>query len=1187
MQTQRNRLSTGVGAVLLVLISRNVFAITPVLDGDDGEWTQLERLDGASYHAVAGFETYGTFDTTHFHFALRSPSPIGAGTTFWLNSDQDDSTGYQIFGLVGGAEFNINFFLDGTPYLYTDADGQTYVMGPLPHAYDASGTFVEFSLPVGWMQLGEPRTIDILLDVNNATFIPSDYSREAMTIYGVLPPRTRPEKRIGIIYSATNEANFFQPKAYSQLCMAVQHQSMQAGLPFDLLAEEALTDVANIVNYDALVMPFFACVPQSSVAAIETTLQLAVERYGIGLVVADDFLTNDENGAPLAGDPYSRMKRILGLQRLGGYGPAPIEFRATTSNHSILDGYLPGEVLMDIASGYTNQFGPFVGANTESLFEQESFGTVSDAVIAVNATARSVHFATPSYLADTNLVWPALRWAVFGDNNTYGLKLGRQSSVFVSRNDMDQSQFVADVPLVYPPLLAIVESWKSQFNFVGSYFINVGNEPEEGAYTDWSLSGPFLQSFLDLGNEVGTHSHTHPHDTNALSLTEIEFEFLQSKVEIEQNLSIQISGGAIPGAPDTLETALAVSQYLDYVTGGYSGIGAGYPGAFGYLKPGETTVYLSPNMTFDFSNIEFLGRTAAETEAVWSVEYADILSHANQPIVHWPWHDYAPTVSLVDGYTVEMFTNTISMAHSNNAEFITSDDLFRRIQSLQAAQLAIEGNTLTVTGGDTLGRMALEARGPGVIRNVGDWYAYNDSHILLPRQGGQFQLQFGPATDEVVHILELPMRGELISVVGDGQNLDFSFYGAGTVRIYKPSNLALAATGMNSARAVGNIIELVFDDVAEHDVQVFPATTTALADANFDSSAEGFAYADDTFRNSNQPAHASGSRISNGGFSGGALNVLLGGLDNNDIFNMSGSWDFPFSLPSTMQVSVSFRYNLTQAANYESDELTQVLLAVDGALVGSGTNDYLAQIRGNGNGGGSQSTGWQEAAFQLGAFSAGNHVISIGGFSNKKTFADEQSDLRFDNVLITVSDAIANNVLAEADFDGGTDGFTYQDDLFRSTQQPNYASGSRVATGGFSGGALRVLLGGLNNAFITHMSGGWRLPITLPSPQSVTVTLRYRLTQNPNYESDEFAHMLLAVDGTLHGLGGNDYIARIQGNGNGGAAISTDWQTVTIELGTLGAGTHHVEIGGYSNKKTFADEQTEVLIDDVTVSTNP
>src|SRR4030095_8205593 len=56
-------------------------------------------------------------------------------------------------------------------------------------------------------------------------------------------------------------------------------------------------------------------------------------------------------------------------------------------------------------------------------------------------------------------------------------------------------------------------------------------------------------------------------------------------------------------------------------------------------------------------------------------------------------------------------------------------------------------------------------------------------------------------------------------------------------------------------------------------------------------------------------------------------------------------------------------------------------------------------------------------------------------------------------------------------FDAGVDGFTFVKDAF-GTNQPNYVSGGFVNLGGFTGGGLRVLVGGIDDATILNMSGG-------------------------------------------------------------------------------------------------------------------
>ena len=125
------------------------------------------------------------------------------------------------------------------------------------------------------------------------------------------------------------------------------------------------------------------------------------------------------------------------------------------------------------------------------------------------------------------------------------------------------------------------------------------------------------------------------------------------------------------------------------------------------------------------------------------------------------------------------------------------------------------------------------------------------------------------------------------------------------------------------------------------------AQETTLLEAHFDGDAEGFGFADDTFRGTSEPAYASGSHTASG-FSGGGLRVDLGGINGADIFGMSGGWEQNFTVTETAEVTLSFRYKLSQTATYEVDEYSEMLVSLNGALIGIAPNDFIAEITGDG-----------------------------------------------------------------------------------------------------------------------------------------------------------------------------------------------------------------------------------------------
>ena len=44
------------------------------------------------------------------------------------------------------------------------------------------------------------------------------------------------------------------------------------------------------------------------------------------------------------------------------------------------------------------------------------------------------------------------------------------------------------------------------------------------------------------------------------------------------------------------------------------------------------------------------------------------------------------------------------------------------------------------------------------------------------------------------------------------------------------------------------------------------------------------------------------------------------------------------------------------------------------------------------------------------------------------------------------------------------------------------------------------------------MSGGWRWNFDVATPMPVALSFRYKLTQAPNYEADEFSEAIVTVD---------------------------------------------------------------------------
>jgi serralysin len=803
------------------------------LDGNLTDWKVVDRLDIFASQQVAGYQVFGKNTADGYVFAISSTTSevIGANTTIWLNTDGNKNTGYQVFGSTVGAEYNINIAADGTPYLYGGAAGQTLI-GQVDFKRSSDGKTLEVAIPKTTI-VANSSEIRAYIDINDRVFVPGDYASNSLNVSTtVLPARTSLSQRIAIVYSETSANKFFDKKAYDQLFASAQNQAIQAGVAFDLLTESDLKDLSKLVNYDALVFPSFMNVNKADLSAIESSLNQAVTKYGIGIITSGDFMSNDETGAALAGDPYSRMKNLLGIQRSAGGGVLNAVVKAKDVNNNILlPGYTTGEQLINYDKGIAFAAYSAIGTTGTILAEQTVNGVNYNAIVATKTGGQNVHFANQSIFADSNIVAQAIDSIVYKDQARVSLDLTRNNSLFLSRDDVDQSRFSAEAPIVESKLADVLTAWKTKYGFVGTHFINIGNNPALGESTNWNVMKPIYQRWLALGNEIATHSYTHPEFPSNLTPTQAEFEFNQSKNVISQQLGINVTGAATPGNPDSLALDKQIDNYFQY----YTGVGTSYNGAFGFLDPTSKAIYFAPNISFDYNAIGFLKLTNAQTEVLWNREYNQLKSHTHKPIIEFAWHDYGAT-GTDPLYSATIYDNFIARAAADGTEFVTFDDAQNRMRTFEKSAVTVNqvGDVITAkvtpdssTAG--VGKFSLDIQSTKQIKNVNNYYAFDQNSVFLTKTGGNFTINLGTAADNVTHIVSLAQRAELLSVTGDGQNLDYTFNGEGKISIDLniPTGKGITTTGADSYTLIGNRLEMTFNQSGTHAAKVIVGNDVA------------------------------------------------------------------------------------------------------------------------------------------------------------------------------------------------------------------------------------------------------------------------------------------------------------------------------------------------------------------------
>jgi PKD repeat protein len=185
-----------------------------------------------------------------------------------------------------------------------------------------------------------------------------------------------------------------------------------------------------------------------------------------------------------------------------------------------------------------------------------------------------------------------------------------------------------------------------------------------------------------------------------------------------------------------------------------------------------------------------------------------------------------------------------------------------------------------------------------------------------------------------------------------------------------------------------------------------------------------------------------------------------------------------------------------------------------------------------------------------------------------------------DYAILTPPSGGAGQDYLNVNFNSSTDGFVYYDDLFRNTNNPDYAKGWRDTSQGHTGASLYVCAGDcddLNNDVVNGMSGGWRRSFSISdSPQAVEVSLWYKLLVPSPYEPEECGEALVAIDGVTYGTAGSV-------DANCGGYYNSGWRKYTFTV-KLGNGSHTIDVGAYNNKQTYINEQTEVWIDDIKIT---
>ena len=189
------------------------------------------------------------------------------------------------------------------------------------------------------------------------------------------------EKRVAIVYSETTVSRYWDEFGYSQLFMAMQNQCAMAGVPYDLLGENDLTDPVKLARYNVLVAPAFYNVPAAKRTAILSALKAATSN-GLNIVTSGWFMALDETGS-VHSDFVQVLDSMIGVNSVATYSGVAADVIAATTTHPAMPGYTSGQVIRKYPKMWSNTFAPGTGADpgaTTTLCKYK-IGTKTDSAI--------------------------------------------------------------------------------------------------------------------------------------------------------------------------------------------------------------------------------------------------------------------------------------------------------------------------------------------------------------------------------------------------------------------------------------------------------------------------------------------------------------------------------------------------------------------------------------------------------------------------------------------------------------------------------------------------------------------------------------------------------------------------------------------------------------------------------------
>ena len=500
--------------------------------------------------------------------------------------------------------------------------------------------------------------------------------------------------RVAIVYSNTsylarNLTSETEGVHYLYEVSSTEHQFMMAGIPFEMIGENDLTNQTLINQYTVIVLPSFSNVRASIKDQILSNLENAVKNNGLNVYAFGDLMVaNESNVKYTYAAGQAPVNRILNVQYVTGPVDADVILTAMNSSNPVTWRYKNNESLFKPDwYGYTqyqvyNASEPF--SYPFQAYDITAKNFFPETVATKNHKGRIFYSANPSQTVQSAIGRDAILWLIYEDKPHFGIKMTNRTAFFSVRVDGDDSGTTATGIAAIPNFLDLM----GKNNLLGGWYIttnNGGNSP-----VDWNTLKPYYQKLMNKSFEIGSHSVTHPDDMNLQTDSVLYNEFNNSKKEINTQLGINITGFVNPGNTPLQLRLWRIANQTGYKY--YSPLQDENYKGFGYVTNDLSVVNLESNMISDYELMTLQSTTDNQTADYWKNEFNLYYRWGDGIFTFVLWHDYLLNTRYNAYYTFAKYVN------STDTEGVTPNDAVQRFIDWNSQDFVV--SSFTVNGSD-------------------------------------------------------------------------------------------------------------------------------------------------------------------------------------------------------------------------------------------------------------------------------------------------------------------------------------------------------------------------------------------------------------------------------------------------------------------------------------------------------